>query len=56
MTENIFDKDVKLPADDDLQHVIDGFDYTWGFPNCAGAVDGTHIPKIAPVSSGRLCE
>ena len=29
-------------------HVIDGFDNSWGFPNCAGAVDGTHIPIIAP--------
>ena len=51
MTENVFDKYVKLPADDDLQHVINGFDYTWGFPNCAGAVDGTHIQIIAPESA-----
>ena len=39
MAENILDKYVKFPADDDLQHVIDGFDNTWGFPNCAGAVE-----------------
>ena len=51
MAENILDKYVKFPADDDLQHVIDGFDNTWGFPNCAGAVDGTHIPIIAPESA-----
>ena len=44
-------KYVKFPADDDLQHVIDGFNNTWGFPNCAGAVDGTHIPIIAPESA-----
>ena len=25
MAENILDKYVKFPADDDLQHVIDGF-------------------------------
>ena len=48
MAENILDK---FPADDDLQHVIDGFDNTWGFPNCAGAVDGTHIPIIAQESA-----
>ena len=47
MAENILDKYVKFPADDDLQHVID----PWGFPNCAGAVDGTHIPIIAPESA-----
>ena len=51
MAENILDKYVKFPADDDLQHVIDGFDNTWGFPNCAGAVDSTHIPIIAPESA-----
>ena len=39
MAENILYKYVKFPADDDLQHVIDGFDNTWGFPNCAGAVE-----------------
>ena len=51
MAENILDKYVKFPAADDLQHVIDGFDNTSGFPNCAGAVDGTHIPIIAPESA-----
>ena len=39
MAENILDKYVKFPADDDLQHVIDGYDNTWGFPNWAGAVE-----------------
>ena len=39
MAENILDKYVKFPAGDDLQHVIDGYDNTWGFPICAGAVE-----------------
>ena len=53
IAENILDKYVKFPADDDSQHVIGGFDNTctWGFPNCAGAVDGTHIPITAPKSA-----
>ena len=51
MAENILDKYVKFPTDDDLQHVIDDFDNIWGFPTCAGAVDGTHIPIIAPESA-----
>ena len=44
---------MKFPADDYFQHVIDGFDNTWGFPtcNCAGAVDGTYSPIIAPESA-----
>ncbi len=28
-----------------------GYQETWGFPNCGGAIDGTHIPIIAPVDS-----
>ena len=51
MAENILDKYVRFPADDDLQHVIDGFDKTRGFPNCAGVVDGTQIPIIAAESA-----
>ena len=51
MAENILDKYVQFPADDDLQHAIEIFDNTWGFPNCAGAVDGTHIPIIVPESA-----
>ena len=51
MAENILDKYVKFLAEDGLQHVIDGFDNTWGFPNYAGAMDGTHIPIIAPESA-----
>ncbi len=27
------------------------YEETWGFPNCGGAIDGTHIPIIAPVDS-----
>ena len=27
---------------------MDGFEHKWGFPQCAGAVDGTHIPIVSP--------
>jgi hypothetical protein len=27
---------------------VDGFECKWGFPQCIGAIDGTHIPIIAP--------
>ena len=59
MAEIILDKYVKFPADDNLQHVIDGFDNSLGFPNCAGAVDGTlytHPNNCSRVSSWRLFE
>uniref|UniRef100_A0A8C8SFE4 DDE Tnp4 domain-containing protein n=1 Tax=Pelusios castaneus TaxID=367368 RepID=A0A8C8SFE4_9SAUR len=30
-----------------VQDIVDGFD-AMGFPNCGGAIDGTHIPILAP--------
>ncbi|CAB4015108.1 Hypothetical predicted protein, partial [Paramuricea clavata] len=34
--------------DDDLLRVIRVYGESWSFPMCAGAVDGTHIPILAP--------
>ena len=31
-----------------LREVVDGFKNTHGFPQCAGVIDGTHIPIISP--------
>ena len=38
----------KVPTGDSLKEVIHGFDHKWGFPQCAGAVDGTQIAIISP--------
>ena len=29
---------------------METFEQKWGFPQCSGAVDGSHIPNKAPVS------
>ena len=40
---------VKWPVGSALKEVIQGFASTWGFPQCAGAIDGSHIPIKAPI-------
>ena len=39
---------VRFPADQTLTQIIHGFDAKSGFPQVAGAIDGTHIPIIRP--------
>ena len=41
-------KHIKWPQVDKLQEVIDVFEHKWGYPQCAGAIDGSHIPILAP--------
>ena len=41
-------KYITFPSDDGLKAVVDGFRHKWGFPQCAGVVDGTHIPILSP--------
>ena len=41
-------KYIKFPRSDGLKEVVDGFKHKLGFPQCAGVVDGTHIPIISP--------
>ena len=40
-----------FPKDDELNEVIQMYEERWGFPMCAGAIDGTHIPIIAPTEN-----
>uniref|UniRef100_A0A1X7SJI0 DDE Tnp4 domain-containing protein n=1 Tax=Amphimedon queenslandica TaxID=400682 RepID=A0A1X7SJI0_AMPQE len=40
---------IKFSSGDALKEVVEGFHSHWGFPNCAGATDGSHIPMAASV-------
>ena len=39
---------IKFPTGTCLKQVVEGFRTVYGFPQCAGAVDGTHIPIVSP--------
>ena len=39
---------IRFPTGDALKRVIDGFEDKWGYPQCVGAIDGSHIPIAAP--------
>ena len=48
IVESMMSQYIVFPHGDELKEVIDGFVRKWGFLQCAGALDGTHIPVRAP--------
>ena len=42
-------KYIQTPQGEHLQNIIDGFASKWGFPQCVGAIDGSHIPIVSPL-------
>lgn len=42
---------VSIPQGDMLKEVVEGFETCLGFPQAAGAIDGSHIPIIRPDES-----
>ena len=48
---HLFSIYVFIPSGEKLKEVVDGFEEFWGFPQVAGAIDGTHIPIIRPDES-----
>ncbi|XP_038053730.1 protein ANTAGONIST OF LIKE HETEROCHROMATIN PROTEIN 1-like [Patiria miniata] len=37
---------IRLPKGEALQQIVNGFETRWGFPQCGGAIDGTHLPVL----------
>ena len=46
--KNLQKRFIYIPTNDELEPVLESYKEKWGFPMCAGAIDGTHIPIIAP--------
>ena len=44
----LFGQYITIPSQDRLESIIQGFANDWNFPQCAGAIDGYHIPIQAP--------
>ena len=43
MSEVMLAKYVKIPAGEDLDKIMETFEHKLGFPQCVGAIDGSHI-------------
>ena len=39
-------KYIKIPTGNHAMDIVCGFEATWGFPQCFGAIDGSRIPII----------
>ena len=48
ITSNLLKQYVYIPEGELLKEVVRGFESCWGFPQTAGATDGSHIPIIQP--------
>ena len=44
-------KYIKIPTGPQAMGIVRGFEERWDFPQCFGAIDGSHIPIIAPTHS-----
>ena len=42
---------IGFPQGQKLREIISEFETLWGFPQVAGAIDGTHIPILKPQES-----
>ena len=48
IVEQLTAKYICVPSGQGLKRIVNGFQSKWGFLQCVGAIDGTHIPIISP--------
>ena len=44
-------KYIQFPTGDQLQTILAGFEELWNIPQCVGAIDGSHMPVLAPTGN-----
>ena len=44
----LLNKNIQFPQGDELSEVVEGFKNKWGMIQCAGSIDGCHIPITPP--------
>ncbi len=49
VADHLQPKYIRIPVGQELDTVVNNFRYRWGFPQCVGAIDGSHIPVKAPI-------
>ena len=50
VANNLAAKYIKIPNGNNLKAIVKEFRTRWGFPQCMGAIDGSHIPIKAPIN------
>lgn len=48
IVKNLLSLFIRTPSEQEFESIIQGFRDKWGFPQCGGAIDGTHIGILAP--------
>ncbi|XP_019626781.1 PREDICTED: protein ALP1-like [Branchiostoma belcheri] len=48
VVETLLPRYISWPKGEALRQTVNGYEQRWAFPQCAGAVDGTHIEVKAP--------
>ncbi|XP_053497244.1 uncharacterized protein LOC128617975 [Ictalurus furcatus] len=51
IVNNLFSLYIRTPSEQEIKVIIQGFQDQWGFRQCGGAIDGTHIGILAPRDS-----
>ena len=44
-------KYIQFPQGQELSSVVEGFKNKWGLVQCAGSIDGSHIPVMPPAQN-----